>query len=83
MANPNTEIPEDIKTQFPIRAAQDDDSTELYAAGFNAWNQLTFDRSMINQNKEPDDIFTFTKVLGGQELGPPAPTLYYTHGTNS
>lgn len=86
MAKPNTVASEDTeytKKQFPIRAAQDDICAELYAAGFNAWNQLTFDPSMIDKNKEPEDIFTFTKVLGDQKLGPLEPGLYYTHGMES
>ncbi|CAM1509469.1 Fc.00g032080.m01.CDS01 [Cosmosporella sp. VM-42] len=62
--------------QLPIRAAKADVAMELYATGFNAWNQLIFDHSAIDD--EPDDIFVFTKVLSRQRLGRPAAHLCYT-----
>jgi hypothetical protein len=53
---------------------------ELYAVGFNAWNQLIFEPSMIED--EPDDLFLFKKVLGAEEISRPRPRLCYTTGTH-
>jgi hypothetical protein len=33
---------------------------ELYASGFNAWNQLRFDSDLV---EEPYDLWRFEKVL--------------------
>ncbi|KAG5747520.1 hypothetical protein H9Q69_003123 [Fusarium xylarioides] len=49
---------------------------ELYATGFNAWNQLTFDPSPADE--EPDDVFTFTKVLAAKSIGRIASEMSYT-----
>ncbi|KAF7563099.1 hypothetical protein G7046_g1038 [Stylonectria norvegica] len=63
----------------PLRAATGDDAMELYATGFNAWNQLIFDAAKPNEeNKEPDDIFRFIKVLGEHTLERPFAHLCYT-----
>ncbi|KAK7424272.1 hypothetical protein QQX98_000540 [Neonectria punicea] len=48
----------------------------LYATGFNAWNQLIFEPSMIED--EPDDLYSFTKALGAQTVGRPLAHLCYT-----
>lgn len=55
---------------------------DIYAAGFNAWNQLSFDAPADNIT-EPDDISTFTKVLGDEDhFGRPRAGLHYTLGKN-
>lgn len=38
---------------------------ELYACGFNAWNQLRFDSS---QAEEPYDMWQFEKVLEDERI---------------
>jgi hypothetical protein len=38
---------------------------ELYASGFNAWNQLRFDRNSV---EEPYDLWQFEKVLGDEVI---------------
>lgn len=65
--------------QLAFRAGAADDAMELYAAGFNAWNQLIFEPSMIEE--EPDDLHVFTKVLGAQTISRPLSHLCYTFGT--
>jgi hypothetical protein len=50
----------------------------LYATGFNAWSQLTFDPSPADE--EPDDVFTFTKVLAARFVGLIASEMSYTAG---
>lgn len=65
--------------QLAFRAAAADDAMELYASGFNAWNQLIFEPSMIEE--EPDDLHVFTKVLGAQTISRPLSHLCYTVGT--
>ncbi|KAH8706368.1 regulator of chromosome condensation 1/beta-lactamase-inhibitor protein II [Ilyonectria robusta] len=62
--------------QLAFRAAAADDAMELYASGFNAWNQLIFEPSMIEE--EPDDLHVFTKVLGAQTISRPLSHLCYT-----
>ncbi|PHH82822.1 hypothetical protein CDD82_4694 [Ophiocordyceps australis] len=47
---------------------------KLYAAGFNAWNQLCFD----HEESEPNDVFAFTKILEAQHIEPPVSRLSYT-----
>lgn len=64
--------------ELPVRLAQTDDATELYATGFNAWNQLIFDSSAVKH--EPDDIFSFTKILGTQRLDRVVSQMCYTAG---
>ncbi|KAF4342996.1 e3 ubiquitin ligase HERC6 [Fusarium beomiforme] len=44
-----------------------DQPVELYATGFNAWNQLIFDPSAADE--DADDLFAFTKVLASRNLG--------------
>ncbi|KAM5350474.1 hypothetical protein ACJ41O_006979 [Fusarium nematophilum] len=61
---------------LPVRSALTDDEMELYAAGFNAWNQLSFNAA--TEEEEPDDIFSFIKILGGQSVGRVAAQMSYT-----
>ncbi|KAF4451397.1 putative E3 ubiquitin-protein ligase HERC6 [Fusarium austroafricanum] len=61
---------------LPVRAAASDETMELYAAGFNAWSQLTFESSLADE--EPDDLFTFAKVLADKKLGRIVPEMTYT-----
>ncbi|KLU89679.1 hypothetical protein MAPG_08649 [Magnaporthiopsis poae ATCC 64411] len=55
---------------------------ELYAAGFNAWNQLCFQEPPPppSGDEEPDDLHEFTCVLadGGRVLGDVISSLSYT-----
>lgn len=51
----------------------------LYASGFNAWNQLNFDT--IPSDEEPDDLFTFTKVLPDNSVGHVVSKICYTAGS--
>lgn len=53
---------------------------ELYAAGFNAWNQLLFPPLPPQCETEPDDLHVFTKVLTGGDIERPRATLSYTTG---
>ncbi|KAJ4228069.1 hypothetical protein NW759_004156 [Fusarium solani] len=62
--------------ELPVRIAPADDAMELYATGFNAWNQLIFDPSAARD--EPDDIFSFTKILGTQRLDRVVSQMCYT-----
>ncbi|KAG5983696.1 hypothetical protein E4U55_007445 [Claviceps digitariae] len=48
----------------------------LYAAGFNAWNQLQFGKD--SSDGEAQDIFTFSKVLTDEALQSPRAGLHYT-----
>ncbi|KAF5666150.1 e3 ubiquitin ligase HERC6 [Fusarium denticulatum] len=61
---------------LPVRTSSSDQTMELYATGFNAWNQLTFEPSPADE--EPDDVFTFTKVLAAKSIGRIASELSYT-----
>ncbi|KAF5722661.1 e3 ubiquitin ligase HERC6 [Fusarium mundagurra] len=61
---------------LPVRTPASDQTMELYATGFNAWNQLTFDPSPADE--EPDDLFTFTKVLEAKSIGRIASEMSYT-----
>lgn len=65
--------------QLALRAAAAYDATELYATGFNAWNQLIFEPTMMEE--EPDDLYSFTKVLSTETIGRPLAHLCYTVGT--
>ncbi|KAL6855710.1 RCC1/BLIP-II [Trichoderma novae-zelandiae] len=53
---------------------------ELYAAGFNAWNQLSFNRDDVPEgaSEEPDDLYGFAKVLSATAIERPASRLTYT-----
>ncbi|RSL70067.1 hypothetical protein CEP54_001975 [Fusarium duplospermum] len=62
--------------ELPVRTAQADEAMELYVTGFNAWNQLTFDPSAVKD--EPNDIFSFTKILGTQRLDRVVSQMCYT-----
>jgi hypothetical protein len=54
---------------------------ELWAAGFNAWNQLRFDGSALSD--EPDDILTFQCVLEAEDVKILCATLCGTLGMRS
>ena len=56
---------------------------ELFATGFNAWNQLTFTKGSPQEAipEEPDDLFGFTKVLSATSIERPVSRLTYTIGT--
>jgi hypothetical protein len=64
--------------ELPVRTAASDEATEIYATGFNAWNQLTF--NPLPTDEEPDDLFSFAKVLGSQSIGRIVPGMSYTAG---
>lgn len=64
--------------ELPVRAAASDEALEIYATGFNAWNQLTF--NPLPTDQEPDDLFSFAKVLASQSSGRVVPGLSYTAG---
>ncbi|ENH74053.1 hypothetical protein NW756_008949 [Fusarium oxysporum] len=61
---------------LPVRTPSSDQTMVLYATGFNAWSQLTFDPSPADE--EPDDVFTFTKVLAARFVGLIASEMSYT-----
>jgi hypothetical protein len=50
---------------------------ELYATGFNAWNNVRFHNS---DHAEPDDIFHFTCVLRDENISGLKSFLSYTVG---
>ena len=54
---------------------------ELFATGFNAWNQLSF--SQDNLPEEPDDLYGFTKVLSAATIERPVSRLTYTIGISN
>jgi hypothetical protein len=67
---------------------------ELYASGFNAWNQLRFltsaeDGVGPDQEAAPEDVRGFNCVLQDDEIGRPTSFLSHTvgeaswHGTGS
>ena len=62
---------------------------ELYAAGFNAWNQLSFGNgshrsdSSGGSNLEPDDVTSFARNLSAETIGRPVSHLSYTLGTQT
>ena len=77
----------------PLRAGRHNHALELYATGFNAWNQLVLtdpdkpEREEGEQQREVqleppgklyDDLFTFVKVLAGQEMARPESYLSFT-----
>ncbi|KAL7809097.1 RCC1/BLIP-II [Trichoderma gracile] len=53
---------------------------ELFATGFNAWNQLSFTQNNRPESipQEPDDLFAFTKVLSATTIERPVSRLTYT-----
>ena len=51
---------------------------ELYATGFNAWNQLRF--LAEGEEGEPDDMHSFACVLRDEWVGRLRPCLSYTAG---
>ncbi|PTB75216.1 RCC1/BLIP-II [Trichoderma longibrachiatum ATCC 18648] len=50
---------------------------DLFATGFNAWNQLSFAQGN-NLPEEPDDLYGFTKVLSATTIERPVSRLTYT-----
>ncbi len=50
---------------------------QLYAAGFNAWDQLYFDKVKV---ADPDDLFSFTRVLDRDSINSVSSFLSYTAG---
>jgi regulator of chromosome condensation len=62
--------------QLPILPSSSNEATGLYVTGFNAWNQLNFESSPSDQ--EPDDLFTFTKVLACKAIRHIVPKMCYT-----
>ncbi len=64
----------------PAKASSPDmPQMELYAAGFNAWNQLRLDGNRTGA--EPDDVFAFTCVLrDAASITDLRPRLSYTVG---
>ena len=55
---------------------------ELYAAGFNAWNQLLFRNGEHDAEVplEPTDVTSFTRILSGETIGQPVSQLSATLG---
>ncbi|KAK0635014.1 regulator of chromosome condensation 1/beta-lactamase-inhibitor protein II [Bombardia bombarda] len=53
---------------------------ELYATGFNAWNQLRFEDggNGLHLHQEPDDIRVFTRVLSDDAIDHVDPFISYT-----
>ncbi|KAK5989299.1 hypothetical protein PT974_10812 [Cladobotryum mycophilum] len=51
---------------------------ELFATGFNAWHQLSFETPGHEEEEEPHDLHFFTKVLQGVNIGRPVARLSYT-----
>lgn len=59
-------------------APRDPTHMALFATGFNACGQLSFD-SEPHQH-EPDDLFCFAKVLDARHIERPLARLSYTQG---
>ncbi|KAK3321015.1 regulator of chromosome condensation 1/beta-lactamase-inhibitor protein II [Cercophora scortea] len=51
---------------------------ELWAAGFNAWNQLRFPDGALPCDDEPEDISVFTRVLTDNVIDHVEPYFSYT-----
>ncbi|KAF3074566.1 hypothetical protein CFAM422_003525 [Trichoderma lentiforme] len=49
---------------------------DLFATGFNAWNQLSISQKILTD--EPHDLFAFTKVLSATAIERPVSRLTYT-----
>ncbi|KAL7954151.1 regulator of chromosome condensation 1/beta-lactamase-inhibitor protein II [Trichoderma compactum] len=49
---------------------------DLFATGFNAWNQLSIEQKILTD--EPHDLFAFTKVLSATAIERPVSRLTYT-----
>ncbi|CAG9956232.1 unnamed protein product [Clonostachys rosea f. rosea IK726] len=49
---------------------------KIYAAGFNAWNQLELEREP--NTAEPEDIYTFKEIIEGNAIEAPVSRLTYT-----
>jgi len=56
------------------------DAMELYATGFNAWNQLRVADPLTGWDDEPDDMFRFTCVFADEAIRDVRPALTYTRG---
>jgi len=53
---------------------------ELYATGFNAWNQLSFADLPDGPDDEPDDVFGFACVFADESIAGVRAALSYTRG---
>lgn len=53
---------------------------ELYATGFNAWNQLDFGENDPGRNDEPNDLRAFTCILRDRVIRNVEAFLTYTSG---
>lgn len=55
---------------------------ELFATGFNAWDQLSVGQKILTEGalEEPHDLFDFTKVLSATDIERPVSRLTYTIG---
>lgn len=54
---------------------------DLFATGFNAWHQLSFNRQTSNEaDEEPHDLYRFAKVLSAATIKRPVSRLTYTIG---
>ena len=57
---------------------------ELYAAGFNAWNQLLFRNgghdAEADADLEPSDVTSFARILSSETIGQPVSQLSATLG---
>jgi len=65
--------------ELPVRSSSGNEAMNLYAVGFNAWNQLSFDTTSTDE--ESDDLFTFTKVLADKPVGHVISKICYTAGS--
>ena len=54
---------------------------KLYAAGFNAWGQLSFGQPADTDTGEPDDMHVFSLVLEDACIDSVRPLLTSTEGT--
>lgn len=54
----------------------------LYATGFNAWNQLSFDACSTTETAGPlpQDLSEFTSILQAPKIEHPKSLLASTHG---
>lgn len=60
---------------------------KLYAAGFNAWNQLLLQPNSHNsenlEDSEPEDLYSLQLVLEGYHIDSPMSRLSYTLGVST
>ena len=53
---------------------------ELYASGFNAWNQLSFNSTVSEDDTEPKDLSSFTRLLEDTLIERPQARQSFTIG---